>query len=56
MVLLISAWLIAAIVLLAVDVRESMRKTQGKRNRWGRAMIWTFALGVTLFAIFWFTH
>jgi hypothetical protein len=56
MVLLISAWLIAAIVLLAVDVRESVRKPEGKRNRWGRAMIWTFGLGVALFAIFWFTR
>ena len=56
MVLLISAWLIAAIVLLAVDVRESVRKTQGKRNRWGRAIIWAFALSLAVFAIFWFTR
>jgi len=56
MVLLITAWLIGAIILLAVDVRESVRKTQEKRSRWGRAMIWAFALGLMLFAIFWFTH
>jgi hypothetical protein len=56
MVLLITAWLIVAIILLAVDVRESVRKTRGKRNPWGRAMIWAFALGLMAFAIFWFTH
>ena len=56
MVFLIIAWLIAAIILLTVDVRESVRKTEEKRNPWGRAMIWAFALGVVLFAIFWFTR
>ena len=56
MVFLIIAWLIVAIVLLVVDVRGSVRKSQGKRNPWGRAMIWAFALGLMVFAIFWFTY
>ena len=55
MVFLIIAWLIAAVILLAVDVWESFRKTPVKRNRWGRAMIWAFAFGLVPFAMFWFT-
>jgi len=55
MVFLIIFWLVVAVILLAVDVRESVRKTQAKRSRLGRATIWAFALGLMLFAIFWFT-
>jgi hypothetical protein len=55
MFFLVVFWSIVAISLLAVDVIGSVRKVGQRRNRWGRAMIWAFALGVILFAIFWLT-
>lgn len=55
MVFLILAWLIAAAILLAVDVVGWLRR-RGQQRSWLRSVfVWGFALALAAFALFWFT-
>ena len=56
MVFFLVAWLVAAAVLVAVDIWGRVRGTNDGRGRWGSAMIWAFALSLFVFAAFWFSY
>ena len=53
MVILLLAWLAAALVLIGIDVRARLaREPRGREN----AIIWLFAVGLAAVSVFWFSR
>ena len=53
MVILLLAWLAAALVLIGIDLRARLG---GEPRRRESAVIWIFGIGLAAFAMFWFSR